>query len=118
MRKLQFSSFNEYRSSLKNEEFVRSDDRIAIMAGHFMLGYEPKQARLEPLIFQDAATDEFQHFSKLMANDFPLSTFQNGLSILDDLTPLTKESKIFLLVNDHRFTDPVFQPVYHPTFAD
>ena len=81
--------------------------RTAVVAGHFMLAYSPLSDELVPMVWQDLSEPALQDFSKRMVGDFPMRTFQYGVDVWE---ASDGAADLVLLVNDHKFQSPSFQP--------
>ncbi|MHC2071109.1 hypothetical protein ACYFX5_26855 [Bremerella sp. T1] len=102
------------------EEWV-SGKKVAVVAGHFLLMYHPPDNgeghKLIPAIWQDIPQDSeassaSRNFAKKMFGDFSVASFRFGLKLrclLQRRRPPI-DCRIALLVNDHKFSEPTFQP--------
>ncbi len=85
-------------------------EQVAIVAGHFMLMFDHESDSLVPMIHQDAPNDAAKDFSRKMAGDFPVLTFNLGLTLYQRLATQHLHPKLVLAVNDHKFQSHEFQP--------
>ena len=76
----------------------------AIMAGHFMLMYDSRKNQLVPMIQQELNDRMLLQQVRIYAGDFPLRTLRYGIELHKRwLMNSEQDSKLLLLVNDHRF---------------
>lgn len=104
------SYFNNEDSLIEyiyNREKIDIDSTVGIVAGHFMLGFEPSKNELVPLIKEEK--NSLQEFSALVTKGFPVKSFKIGLRLSLLFIGVKIKTKIILLVNDHRFQDSNFQ---------
>lgn len=83
-------------------ESYKNDQKIAILGGHFLIDYSAENKTLKPLIVEDIADDEFKAVAQLEAGDFPFCSFKFALSLFKNFSKSFIDSKIVLLVNDHK----------------
>jgi len=74
-----------------------------ILGGHYILLYNDIDDCLEPAIWEENKADHLKELSKIVAGDFPLSTFKLALKIRKQIKQLKDDSSIALLINDHFF---------------
>jgi hypothetical protein len=99
---LTFSSQKQLLAHLEATALKRSAS-VSILAGHFMLMYDAQRGVLTPMIYQDAQNDVVRQFSIAMASDFPLRSFEIGVSLASHLRKVGVSSRLAMLVNDHAF---------------
>jgi hypothetical protein len=76
---------------------------VAIIGGHFYIDYDNIEDKLIPLIRQDIeATKPIYQAAIIEANDFPYETFSYSVRLYKVLITQGINSKIVLLVNDHK----------------
>lgn len=73
-----------------------------------MLFYDRNRDELVPLIPEDL-NGEQKKFAELFAGNFPINSFSQSLSLLQYLDSINVESKLVLIVNDHKFQSRNFQ---------
>ncbi len=89
---------------------VSGKNKVAILGGHFMLFYDKTEDELKPVIWQEQESDKHKDFAIQYAGDFPFKSFQYSLELYERLKDINIDSKIVLLVNDHKFQNKNFQP--------
>lgn len=101
-----FTTFDDRKELLSFcvEWMRRRTGPIAVVAGHFMLGYEESQSRLVPLIRESNNLRELHAMAHHVAGGFPMRTFRIGLDLLD---ACAGSAKIAFLVNDHFFLQSI-----------
>ena len=75
---------------------------IGILSGHLILDYNRDRNELAPLIAEDIVNEEFKQVAAIEAGDFPICSFNYGLHLLKTLKRKHVDSRIILLVNDHK----------------
>ena len=81
----------------------------AIVAGHYMLMYHSDSDSLVSMVHQDNYSKRAVEHSKNLAGNFPVHSLQYGLELYDHINK-TSNCGIILLVDDHKFQSPSFQP--------
>lgn len=103
--KTKFTNEDELLAHLGALEFS-PEDRVGLVAGHFMLMYDDQADALVPMLYQDTANPRVAELSRKMAGDFPLRTFQLGVEIQQAYAARSIPSQLTLIVNDHIFQTP------------
>jgi hypothetical protein len=83
---------------------------VAVVAGHFMLMYDDLAETLVPMVYRDSDNPRVVALSREMAGDFPVRTFQHGVTLAQGLRSTGHEARIALLVNDHIFQTNGWRP--------
>jgi hypothetical protein len=96
-KKLKEAGLLDYLSGISGK-----DGFIGILGGHFILDYNRDRNELAPLIVEDITDDEFRLISNIEAGDFPLCSFKYGLHLHKSLSQKNIDSRIIILVNDHK----------------
>ncbi|MDV7186093.1 hypothetical protein R3X25_02265 [Lutibacter sp. TH_r2] len=79
--------------------YYKGKSDLLILAGHYILDYNEKTECLKPLIFNSKNSDFFNKKVEIEVGTFPENTFKLGVELINS----TINSKITLLVNDHKF---------------
>ncbi len=111
----QFANTDELLAYFNGIPFA-PHERIAIVAGHFMLMYDEEADAVVPMVHQDARNKTVAEFSKEMAGGFPVLTFKLGVRLYQQLLSRQLRPKVVLAVNDHKFQSKGFQARYEPVF--
>lgn len=104
-----FNDSSEMMDYLKTIRPSVQGDPIGIVGGHFMLLYDKKEDCLKPVIHQDLEDPKLKNFAKLMAEDFPVNSFEYSLELIKNHKNNNIQSKIILVVNDHIFQSNSYQ---------
>ncbi len=95
---------------------IAPQEKLGLIAGHFMLMYDDRRDELVPMIHQDSDNPRVVRFSKLMAGDFPIRSFALGCKLQKQYASEGADSQIVLIVNDHIFTSPGWHKQNLPDF--
>ncbi|MBK5000709.1 hypothetical protein IAE37_002985 [Pseudomonas sp. S31] len=77
---------------------------LHIMAGHFMLFFDPQGKRLEPGIFEDIQNPMLKEAVKTRVGIFPTYTWKLAIQLAENASINNKKSaKLILLVNDWQY---------------
>lgn len=94
--------------SLLNELYIVMDDlaysEIIVVAGHFMLFYDPSNMRLIPGIFEDVENKALREQIKKRVGIFPSYTWDLGIRVGEHyLSKANRTAKLLLLINDWQY---------------
>jgi hypothetical protein len=107
------------KDELLNELIERvKSKRVAIIGGHFLLYYNQSKDELEPLILDDLSENIYIELAKNYAGNFPELSFEYSIELYHSLCKKNIQSKIILLVNDHKFQDGNYQSNIEEQIAD
>lgn len=89
---------------------------VVILAGHFMLFYDPMADALVPMICEELVDPKLRKIAEKYADNFPSKSFNFGLQLIKLYGDISVSAKVLLLVNDHKFQSGNFQPELKPSY--
>ncbi|MFK3815598.1 hypothetical protein ACI2KG_03140 [Pseudomonas sp. NPDC089407] len=99
-------SFSEKTLLGKIHDFIsrHNFDTLHVMAGHFMLFYDPQGKHLVPGIFEDIQNPVLQEQVKSRVGIFPTYTWKLAIKLAElQLTTNNISAKFILLINDWQY---------------
>lgn len=99
-------AFSEESLLEKIHEFIdhQNFSTVHIMAGHFMLFFDPQGKRLEPGIFEDIQSPMLKEEVKSRVGIFPTYTWKLAVQLAEHASINNKKSaKLILLINDWQY---------------
>jgi len=87
--------------------------KVAIIGGHYSLLYEKKSDSLKPVIHQDFEDWGNKTFSINNSKNFPIKSFELGLSLYINYISKKIECKCIIVVNDEAITKRQFRGEEH-----
>lgn len=103
---MEYKADNITEKQLFNYIFDNAKEKeMIILGGHFLLLYDDIDNKLAPSIWQEQKHQHLVQTSKILAGEFPISSFEFALDLVCARSKLTQ---IALLVNDHYYQTNYF----------